>query len=156
MAPTQAPAVEGLYGYDEQGRPHLIGARAPGTESYFFPAHLAGADPAVGPVELEQVPLSRRGKLWSYTTSNYRPPPPFVAATEPFEPITIAAVELEHEKMVVLGQCPAGITPDDLEIGMQMELVIDVLHSDEDHEHMVWKWQPAAEGHKPAPAQQEG
>ena len=45
--------------------------------------------------------------------------------------------------MVVLGQCVQGVTPDDLEIGMEMELVIDVLHEDDDHEYTVWKWRPS-------------
>lgn len=142
MVKKRVPAVEGLFKI-VNGEARLVGGRVPGTESYFFPKHLGGADPRVGPVELEEVLLSPRGKVWSYTTSHYRPPAPFVAASEPFEPITIAAVELEREKMVVLGQCAAGVTPEDLRVGMRMELIVDVLYSDEDHDYTVWKWQPA-------------
>ena len=145
MAKTRAPAVEGLFTLDET-EPRLIGGRVPGTGSYFFPRHTAGADPSVGPVALEEVLLSRRGRVWSYTTSHYQPPPPFVPAAEPFEPITIAAVELEAEKMVVLGQCPAGVTPDDLEVGMEMELMLDVLYSDDDCDYLVYKWRPVEAG----------
>ncbi len=148
MARIRVPAVEGLFTLDEHA-PHLIGGKVPGTESYFFPMHTAGADPSVGSVPLEEVLLSRRGRIWSYTTSHYPPPPPFVAATEPYEPVTIAAVELEVEKMVVLGQCPAGVKPDDLKIGMEMELMVDTLYRDDDHEYLVWKWRPVAE---PGPA----
>ena len=90
--------------------------------------------------------LSRRGRVWSYTTSHYPPPPPFVAATEPYEPITIAAVELEAEKMVVLGQCVSGVAPDDLEVGMEMELALDTLYSDDDCDYLVWKWRPVSAG----------
>lgn len=143
MARIRVPAVEGLFTLDLD-EPRLIGGRVPGTESYFFPKHLGGADPRVGPVELEEVLLSRKGRVWSYSTSHYRPPPPFVAATEPYEPITIAAVELEAEKMVVLGQCTAGIGPDDLAVGMEMELTVDTLYSDDDCEYLVWKWRPVA------------
>lgn len=140
-AKTRVPAVEGLHTMD--GEPHLIGGKVPGRETYFFPKHLAGGDPAVsGAVELEEVLLSRVGKVWSYTSSNYTPPPPFVAATDPYEPITVAAVELEKEKMVILGQCVAGVTPDDLSVGTEVELVIDTLYSDDEHEYMVWKWKP--------------
>ena len=137
-------AVEGMIAFDDEGRPRLVGGRVPGTDSYFFPKHLGGADPRVGPTELEEVLLSPRGRVWSYTTSHYPPPPPFVVATEPYEPITIAAVELEREKMVVLGQCAAGIGPQDLEVGMDMELTVDTLYSDDEHDYMVWKWRPAA------------
>ncbi|MCY3851338.1 MAG: OB-fold domain-containing protein [Acidimicrobiaceae bacterium] len=138
---TRVPAVEGLH--TMEGEPHLIGGKVPGREAYFFPKHLAGGDPAAsGAVELEEVLLSRVGRVWSYTSSNYTPPPPFVAATDPYEPITIAAVELEKEKMVILGQCVAGVTPDDLSIGADVELVIDTLCEDDEHEYMVWKWKP--------------
>ncbi len=141
---TRVPAVEGLF-TEVEGVAHLIGAKVPGRESYFFPAHLsgmAGGDPAAVGAELEEVLLSPTGTVWSYTTSSYSPPPPFVANTDPYEPITIAAVKLEKEQMVVLGQCTQGITPDDLEIGMAMELYVDVLHEDDDHEYTVWKWRP--------------
>ena len=146
MTKTRVPAVEGLFTMDEAD-PHLIGGKIPGRESYFFPKHLGGGDPAVaGVAELEEVLLSNRGKVWSYTTSDYPPPAPFVAATDPYEPITVAAVELEVEKMVVLGQCVAGVGPDDLEVGTEMELVLDTLYEDDDHEYVVWKWRPAAGG----------
>jgi len=124
--------------------PHLLGGKVPGRNSWFFPAHLAGGDPAVsGPVELETVELSNRGKIWSYTTSDYPPPPPFIVTTDPWVPITVAAVELEVEKIVVLGQCVSGITPDDLHIGQNMQLTLDTLYEDDDHEFVVWKWRPA-------------
>ena len=145
MRRTRVDAVEGMVAFDDEGRPRLVGGRVPGTDSYFFPKHLGGADPAVGPTELEEVLLSRRGRVWSYTTSHYPPPPPFVVAAEPYEPITIAAVELEQERMVVLGQCAAGVGPQDLEVGMDMELTVDVLYSDDDHDYTVWKWRPAAD-----------
>jgi len=142
MGKTRVPAVEGLFTMDAES-PCLIGGKVPGRESYFFPKDLAGTDPAVGePCDLETVELSRRGEVWSYTTSHYQPPPPFVAASDPYEPITIAAVKLPREQLVVLGQCVHGVTPDDLSIGTEMELVLDVLHSDDDHDYMVWKWRP--------------
>ena len=137
-------AVEGLFTLGDDGEPRLIGGRVPGTESYFFPKHLGGADPRVGPVELEEVLLSRRGRVWSYTTSHYPPPPPFIPATEPYEPITIAAVELDAERMVVLGQCAAGVGPDQLAVGMEMELTVETLCRDDDRDYVVWKWCPAA------------
>ncbi len=142
MAKTRVPAVEGLFTMDAEA-PCLIGGKVPGRESYFFPKDLAGGDPAVqGPVELETVELSRRGEVWSYTTSHYQPPPPFTAAADPYEPITIAAVKLRREQLVVLGQCVHGVSCDDLRIGDEMELVLDVLCSDDDHDYMVWKWRP--------------
>ncbi len=142
MPKTRVPAVEGMFTMDPDN-PHLIGGKVPGRDSWFFPRHLAGGDPAVsGDVELETVELGNRGRLWSYTTSNYPPPPPFVVTTDPYVPITVVAVELHDEKMVVLGQCVAGFGPDDLHVGEEMQLTLDTLYEDDDHEYVVWKWRP--------------
>ncbi len=72
------------------------------------------------------------------TTNRYQPPAPYVAR-EPFEPYRIAAVELADEKMVVLGQVKGSAG---LEIGDEVELVLDTLYSDEEHDYLVWKWSP--------------
>ena len=45
---------------------------------------------------------------------------------------------------MVLGQLAPGVDPANLEIGMEMELVLDTLFEDEQAEHMVWKWRPVA------------
>ncbi|MGI9601776.1 MAG: Zn-ribbon domain-containing OB-fold protein [Acidimicrobiales bacterium] len=141
---TTIPAVEGLFTTDTD-TPHLIGGKTPGRDSYFFPKHLAGADPAVGPTELEEVLLSRTGTIWSFSNSEYAPPPPFVARTDPYEPITIAAVELEVEQMIVLGQVADGWTVHDLEVGMEVELIVDTLYEDDEHLYTVWKWRPTTD-----------
>jgi uncharacterized OB-fold protein len=96
-------------------------------------------------MEFEEVPLSRRGKIWSYTDARYQPPPPYRAA-EPYVAFCIAAVELTAEKMVVMGQVVPGVGVDDLSIGTEVELVTDVLYEDDDHEYLVWKWRPLASG----------
>jgi uncharacterized OB-fold protein len=65
-------------------------------------------------------------------------------APDPFEPYTIAAVHLEEEQMVVLGQVMAPTSVEQLEVGMPMELVLDTLYTDEDGDKLIWKWQPEA------------
>jgi uncharacterized OB-fold protein len=89
------------------------------------------------------VELSRRGRVWSFTNNCYAPPEPYVSP-DPFEPYAIAAVELELEKMVVLGQVADGIQVEQLEAGLEVELVLDTLYEDEDNEYLVWKWRPTA------------
>ena len=83
---TRVPAVDGLF-TEVDGVAHLIGAKTPDRESYFFrpPARHGGRPAAVG-AELEEVLLSNTGTVWSYTTSSYAPPPPFVANTTPTSP----------------------------------------------------------------------
>jgi uncharacterized OB-fold protein len=145
MGKPRVPAVEGWFTLDE-AEPRLLGARCPRCETVFFPKepvcrnpHCGGAD-----VELEEVRLANRGRLWSYTTNGYAPPPPFVAK-DPYEPFAVAAVELDAEKMVVLGQVPEDVPVEHLEVGMEMQLVLDTLYEDDEKSVVVWKWRPCAE-----------
>src|SRR5690606_5411315 len=107
------------------------------AESYFC------RNPECTGTSFEDVPLSPRGTLWSFTNNCYPPPKPYMAA-EPFEPYIVAAVELAAEKMVVLGQVAAGVKIDTLSAGMEMELCLDTLFADDDNEYIVWKWRPVA------------
>ncbi len=139
---TQVAAVEGLFTLDPD-EPRLIGGRARTRGSYFFPRALAGSDPACLGDEIEEVLLSRTGKLWSYTTGEYAPPAPFVIPGDQFEPYMVAAVQLSEENLVVLGQVVHGVSVEELSAGMKMELVLGVLYSDEENDYLVWKWAPA-------------
>ena len=140
MAKNRVPAVEGMFTMDDDA-PHLIGGRGRTRGSYFFPKDMAGGDPAcIGDDDREEVLLSRFGKVWSFTTSSYPPPLPYVVTTEPFEPLVIAAVHLESENLVICGQMMPGISIDDMEVGMDVELRIDTLFEDDENEYVVWKW----------------
>src|ERR1019366_7573133 len=85
--------------------------------------------------------LSRPGKVWSFTDACYQPPKPYEAAV-PYVPFAIAAVELAAEQMVVMGQVVPGVGVDALTVGTEVELVLDTLYEDDDHEYLVWKWRP--------------
>lgn len=137
---TQIAALPGWYSLD--GEPHLIGSRCITCRSYYFPKRTTACrNPACGSDTLEEVSLSRTGKLWSFTDACYQPPEPFLAP-DPFVPFAIAAVELEHERMVVLGQVVSGVDVGQLRLGMTMELVVEPLFADEATESLVWKWRP--------------
>jgi hypothetical protein len=142
----QQPAVEGWFSLDGAA-PHLIGSRCTACGTYCFPKETFFCrNPVCASSALEEVPLSRRGRLWSYTNNCYAPPPPFVAA-DPFQPYAVAAVELEKERMVILGQVEAGVGVTELEIGMPMELTVGTLYQNAEREVLIWKWRPlAAEG----------
>ena len=138
---TRVPAREGWLSIDEDD-PHLLGSQCTRCKSYFFPKEeFFCRNPHCSGDEFESVALSRTGKIWSYTTNHYQPPAPYIAP-DPFVPYTIAAVELDREKMVVLGQLAAGVDPDDLTSGMEVELVLETLFEDDDNEYVVWKWKP--------------
>ncbi|MDQ1533550.1 MAG: uncharacterized protein QOF28_1311 [Actinomycetota bacterium] len=143
-ARTKVPAVEGWFTMDEQA-PQLVGAKGTESGSYFFPTELAvSANPAAPFEDREAVLLSRRGRVWSYTTNHYEPPPPYVSP-DPFVPYTVVAVELEAEQMVVLGPLATGADPSTLRVGMEVELVLGPLYEDDEHEYVVWQWAPLAD-----------
>ena len=141
MAKPRKPAVEGWFTMDE-AQPELIGLRGKQTGSYFFPPSGAiSADPSAPFEDREEVRLSRRGRVWSWTTGNYEPPPPYVAP-DPFVPYAVVAVELAEEKMVILGQLADGYAAADISLGQEMELVLGTLFEDDENEYMIWKWRP--------------
>ena len=143
-AKKRTPAVEGWFDLDGV-EPRLLGSKCTACGSYFFPKEsFYCKNPGCRGTDFEVTPLSRTGILWSFTNNCYRPPAPYVSP-EPFEPYTIAAVELAAEKMVILGQVAPGTDIKDLRAGMPMELVLDTLFEDDEHEYIVWKWKPAAE-----------
>jgi uncharacterized OB-fold protein len=130
--------LPGWYTLD-QGAPHLLGARCKTCGTYYFPKMITFCrNPACSGDSFEEVQLSRSGTLWSWTNACYAPPEPFVAA-EPYQPFAIAAVELEKEKMIVLGACTKGVTVEQLKSGMKMELALEPLTDGK----LSWKWAPA-------------
>ena len=140
-AVARIPAVEGWFSMDE-AEPRLLGNRCTWCGTVFFPkASFACRNPACNGTEFEEVPLSRRGRVWSYTTNHYAPPPPYVSP-DPFEPYSVAAVELNEEKLVVLGQVEGAA--DSLKVGAEVELVLSTLFTDDEGEHVVWKWKVVA------------
>ena len=139
----QLPAIEGWHTMDTD-QPHLIGTCCSDCGTYYFPKLSAFCkNPDCGSTDFSEVQLSRTGKIWSYTNACYKPPEPFIAA-EPFKPYTIVAVELDKEKMIVLGQVIEGVGVDQLKVGNEMELVLEKLHDSDEGEKMTWKWKPVA------------
>lgn len=139
---AKVPAIDGLFTMDP-AEPRLLGTKCRSCGTYFFPAENTFCrNPDCDEGELEEVRLSRTGRLWSYTSANYQPPAPFVAK-DPFEPFAIAAVELEAEGIMILGQVADGIGVDALETGMPMELVLRELYQDQDQVYLTWNWKPA-------------
>ena len=138
----KVPVIEGWFTLEPQ--PSLIGLRCGGCGSYFFPKTQANCiNPTCGGGEFEEVELSRTGRIWSYTQNCYSPPAPYVSP-DPFVPYTVAAVELEREKMVVLGQVSPDVDVEALEVGTEVELTIGTLYEDEQSEYLMWNWRPVA------------
>lgn len=137
---THTPVVTGWFtdGAEEDFR--LLGTRCRDCSSVFFPREDAFCrNPACAGEVLEEVALSERGRVWSYTDGRYRPPAPYVSDPDiPWEPYALVAVELETERMVVLGQAAPGVRTADLAVGMEVEVVPGVLADGSP----TWHWRP--------------
>jgi uncharacterized OB-fold protein len=135
------PVIEGWFTVDDP--PSLLGGCCPDCGTYRFPpTGVWCPNPACDGEHMETVPLSRTGLVWSYTDAQYQPPAPYVAPSDPYRPFAIAAVELEREKIVILGQVAEGFGVGDLHVGSPVELVVEPLGSDRDVTKLVWRWRP--------------
>lgn len=138
-----SPAIEGWF--TTGPAPALIGSRCTTCATVFFPRREDWcADPACAGDGFEDVELSRRGTVWSYTDAQYQPPAPYIPRHEEHVPFAIAAVELP-EGLVVLGQVADGYGVADLKVGAEVELVVETLYSDESGERTIWRWKPTKE-----------
>ena len=133
------PVLDGWFTLDPIA-PQLIGSRCTACGTYYFP-RLGGycRNPDCDGESFENTPLSRHGRLWSFTNAAYQPPEPYAQVPkEAFVPFAIAAVELEREKMIVLGQVVGGVGVEALKAGMRMELALEALADGK----LTWKWRP--------------
>jgi hypothetical protein len=105
------PIAEGLF--TDESPPRLIAGRDRRSGRLVFP--LPPGD------EFEPYPLSRSGRIWSYTIQRFRPKSPPYRGPEAFTPYAVAYVELPGE-LIVEGRL-VGAEFDEIEIGMPVELV---------------------------------
>jgi len=135
----QYAEVEGLFTWPAN-EPHLIGGLCKGCNTCFFPKFSEFHKPGCSQGPVEEVLLSRRGKLASYTIQCFPVPWPF-PNPEPFVPFSIGIVALP-EGIEVIGQL-TGVSVEDVRTGIDVELVVEKLYEDKDgNEAMTWKFRP--------------
>lgn len=141
---ARRPALGAEAWISEEDGPALIGSRCASCGVVAFPA-VTSYCPNPDCNSREHLPhrLASTGRVWSYTNSAYQPPPPYVPASDPYEPFGILAVELDADDLVVLGQLASGFDLGQVSVGSPVELVIEPLFvDDEGVEHTIWKWRP--------------
>jgi len=90
--------------------------------------------------DLEDIVLSRRGRLYTYTISGHRPAGDY-KGPDPFVPFGQGLIELPEGLRIV---APLTVNdPRQLKIGMEMELLVEKLYENEDgNEVMAFKFKP--------------
>jgi len=100
--------AEGLF--TDETPPRLIGGKDRETGRIVFPCPSASTH--------EPVPLSREGKLWSYTVQRFRPKSPPYLGPDPFAPWVVAYVELPGE--VIVEARLDDVSFEDVAVGMPL------------------------------------
>lgn len=133
----QVPIAQGLFEQLDD-RAHLIGSKCTVCGEVTFPA--SSFCPQCCRETTEKVPLSRRGRLHSFTVQRFKPPPPY-KGREPFEPYGVGMIELPEGLRVtaVLDESD----PAKLKVGLEMELIITKFFEDEEGRDVVsYKFKP--------------
>ena len=105
--------------WSDEAEPHLMGGRLPSGQIVF---PMPTGDAASG---IEPVKLSRRGRLWSWTSQDFRPKEPYEGPGEgphDFEPYLLGYVELPGE--VIVESRIVDATLEDLSLDMPMEFCV--------------------------------
>jgi hypothetical protein len=90
---------------------------------------------------MEDVELSRRGKLYNYTIIRNRPPGNYKGPDDPFIPFAVGFVELP-EGIRILSPL-TGCDIEDVRIGMEVELTVEELYDDDEgNQVMAYKFRP--------------
>jgi uncharacterized protein len=127
------PISEGLFSWPVPAlpaRPVLYGARCADCGAVIFPA--APGCPRCGENQMESVELPSRGTLYTWTTQEFLPKPPYLGPETPqtFEPWAVGYVELPCG-LRVEGRL-YDVNPQDLRFGMEFEVVVRPFRVTED------------------------
>lgn len=89
--------------------------------------------------DVEEIPLSKKGKLWTYTVIRHQPPGDY-KGPDPFVPFGEGLVELPEGIRVV---SPIDCDVEQLKIDMELELVVYKLYENEDGDDVLaFKFKP--------------
>ena len=133
-------AALGSVGWFDPDARCLIGSRCESWGVVSFPPELRWCrNPACDSTSITRTSLGGSGSLWSFTTAEYRPPPPFVAG-DPYEPFVLAAVRLDESGIVVIGRAAGRSGVDGLRVGQRARLDVGVLFCADGVDQLMWEW----------------
>ncbi len=142
---NQVPVADGVFTWPSE-QPALLGSRCSDCGNHMFPIQ-SGCPKCTG-TTTETVELGRTGTLWTWTVQGYPPKsPPYAGDANPktFEPFGVGYVELPGEVKVETRLTVSD--PEQIEIGMAMELEIIPLYVNEDgDEVMTFAFAPTGTG----------
>ena len=131
----QVPVKEGLWEASPGEEPYLVGSKCPSCGEIHFPEKLMC--PNCQERKVEKVKLSRRGKIYTFTAVTQQPPLFYRG------PVPYALGYVELPEGVRLETLYTDCDPDNLKIGMDVELVIEKAYDDDEgNELITYKFRP--------------
>ena len=135
------PVTEGLFAETAEG-PRLLGSRCGGCQTPYFPKSAVCHNPDCTGGTMVDSMFGPGGTLWSVAIQDYPPPAP-ARYDEPYTPYAMGVVDLD-DGLRVLGRIVSD-DPHALEPDSAVDLVVDLLHHDDDGAEVVtWKFRPRA------------
>jgi len=124
------PLRGGIFRIPEtaDGKPVLLGSRCPECGAHYFPQRYICI--ACGHEGLDQVELSGRGKVWTYTIAGQTPPGSLIEA-----PYALAVVELPEK--VAIRSILTDVDVDAVRVGMDVEIKLVKMKEDDDGNDVV-------------------
>ncbi|MCB1675316.1 MAG: OB-fold domain-containing protein [Halioglobus sp.] len=135
MSEQRVPCVEGLFS-ETDGGAVIHGSRCTSCDTPYFPKTSHCHNPGCDESHIEDYDFGGKGLLWSYSVADFPPPPPH-KYDEPFKPYVIGVVDLDAGLRMV-GQMVDPLEA--VQIGAQVELVIDTLYHEDGKAHTSWKF----------------
>lgn len=134
MTTTTVAVADGIFSI-EDGRPKLLGSRCTNCGNHMFPRQ-SGCPKCMFDEQVD-VELATTGTLWTWTVQAFAPKsPPYLGPTgDDFVPYGVGYVELPGQLRVEARLTESD--PEKLQIGMEMELVIEPLCIDDDGNQVV-------------------
>ena len=134
----KVPVKEGLWTEEEE--PQLVGSQCKTCGEIFFPKRQDVLCSNCQSDTFNEIKLSRRGKVYSYSMVMQRPPVYYRAAEVPY---ALGWVELPEG--IRVETLFTGCSPDDVKVGMEVEMIVDKLHTEEDGtEVLCYKFRPVS------------
>ena len=133
--PKRIPIREDLFTtpLDRLDQVKLKGSRCRDCGEVFL-----GKVPACGNCvgeKMEELILSNKGSLWSYTILRYKPPGDYKGPSDPYQPFAEGLVELPEGIRVLAPLTERDF--DKIKIGMPLELVVEKLYTDDDNNEVI-------------------
>lgn len=134
---TKVTVKRGIYTIPSppEERGHIIGSRCNSCGTHFYPAR--GVCAKCYSEDIEEVALSPRGKIWSYTIT--RQGYPGAVLTAPF----IAGI-VELPEKVYVQSLISDVDFDTVEVGMDVELYFFKASEDEEKEVIAFAYRPVS------------